>query len=37
MLDRRHAQRSLHQLLLKTPGWCERYSAPYTVIIARCS
>jgi hypothetical protein len=36
MLDR-EAQRSLHQLLLKTPGWCERYSDPNTVIMARCS
>jgi hypothetical protein len=35
MLDRQ-AQRSLHQLLLKTPGWCERYSDPNTVIMARC-
>jgi hypothetical protein len=36
MLDRQ-AQRSLHQLLLKTPGWCERYSDPNTAIMARCS
>jgi hypothetical protein len=36
MLDRQ-AQRSLHQLLLNTPGWCERYSDPNTAIMARCS
>jgi hypothetical protein len=36
MLDRK-GQRSLHQLLLRTPGWCERYSDPNTVIMARCS
>ncbi|HET9221519.1 MAG TPA: hypothetical protein VFO07_03400, partial [Roseiflexaceae bacterium] len=36
MLDRQ-AQRSLHQLLRNTPGWCERYSDPNTAIMARCS
>jgi hypothetical protein len=36
MLDRQ-SQRSLHELLLKTPGWCERYSDPNTAIMARCS
>jgi hypothetical protein len=36
MLDQQ-AQRSLHELLVKTPGWCERYSDPNTAIMARCS
>lgn len=35
LLDREW-QPALHSLLLRTPGWCERYSDSRSAIIARC-
>ncbi|MCU0494067.1 MAG: hypothetical protein MUD01_20955, partial [Chloroflexaceae bacterium] len=29
-------QASLHELLLRTPGWCERYADERAVVMARC-